>query len=107
MDSIDFFISYTKADEDWAQWIAWQLENAGYKCLIQAWDFTVGSNWVEKMDQGTYAKRIVLVYSLDYLNAVYVRPEWQAAFAKDPTGEKGNILGVKVRECRPDGLLRP
>jgi hypothetical protein len=25
----DFFISYTKADKSWAEWIAWTLEAAG------------------------------------------------------------------------------
>jgi hypothetical protein len=25
----DFFISYTGADRRWAEWIAWQLEEAG------------------------------------------------------------------------------
>jgi len=26
----DFFISYNSADRTWAEWIAWQLEEAGY-----------------------------------------------------------------------------
>jgi hypothetical protein len=26
----DFFISYNKTDRQWAEWIAWQLEGAGY-----------------------------------------------------------------------------
>ncbi len=29
----DLFISYTSADDDWAEWIAWQLESAGYTTL--------------------------------------------------------------------------
>ncbi|MBV5337401.1 MAG: toll/interleukin-1 receptor domain-containing protein, partial [Deltaproteobacteria bacterium] len=33
----DFFISYTGADKNWAEWIAWQLEEAGYQVVIQAW----------------------------------------------------------------------
>jgi hypothetical protein len=35
----DFFISYTSADRAWVEWIAWELEAAGYRTLIQAWDF--------------------------------------------------------------------
>lgn len=27
---VDFFISYTGADQDVAVWIAWELEDAGY-----------------------------------------------------------------------------
>ncbi len=36
----DFFISYTSADETWATWIAWVLEEAGYTTLVQAWGFS-------------------------------------------------------------------
>ena len=48
-DKIDFFISYTAADRAWAEWIAWQLEDADYSTVLQAWDFKSGSNFVEKM----------------------------------------------------------
>ena len=38
----DFFISYNREDRKWAKWIAWQLEEAAYKVVIQAWDFRPG-----------------------------------------------------------------
>ena len=38
----DFFISYNKADLAWAEWIAWQLEEADYTTEIQAWDSQFG-----------------------------------------------------------------
>ncbi len=38
-NQVDFFISYTGSDEAWATWVAHQLETAGYRVLIQAWDF--------------------------------------------------------------------
>lgn len=30
----DFFISYNQADRAWAEWIAAQLEEEGYTCII-------------------------------------------------------------------------
>jgi len=105
MEKLAFFISYTTVDRNWAEWIAWQLEDAGYKCHIQAWDFISGSNFVQEMDQGTKAQRTLLVLSPDYLNSSFTKPEWQAAFAQDPIGENRKILAVKVRECQPEGLL--
>ena len=34
-DQADFFISYTNANKDWAEWIAWVLEEEGeYKTII-------------------------------------------------------------------------
>ena len=35
----DFFVSYTQSDRAWAEWIAWLLEEDGYRVLIQAWDY--------------------------------------------------------------------
>ena len=38
----DFFVSYTAADQAWAEWIADQLEAAGHTTVLQAWDFRPG-----------------------------------------------------------------
>jgi len=102
----DFFISYNKADREWAEWIAWQLEEAGYTTVLQAWDFRPGSNFVLDMQRASgEAQRMIAVLSPDYLAALYTQPEWAAAFARDPTGEKGTLLPVRVRECDLKGLL--
>ena len=45
----DFFVSYTSADRTWAEWVAWQLEQAGYRVIVQAWDFEPGDNFVVRM----------------------------------------------------------
>ncbi|MEA2573278.1 MAG: hypothetical protein QOH93_576, partial [Chloroflexia bacterium] len=102
----DFFISYNKADKDWAEWIAWELEEAGYSIVLQAWDFRPGSNFVLDMQQAAIeATRTIAVMSPDYLAALFTQPEWAAAFAQDPTGSKRTLVPVVVRECDPKGLL--
>jgi len=107
----DFFISYTKSDREWAEWIAWILEENGYTTILQAWDFRPGSNFVLEMDRAAReADRTIAVLSQGYLDALYTHPEWAAAFAQDPKGEKGTLLPVCVRDCDPDalkGLLGP
>jgi phage replication-related protein YjqB (UPF0714/DUF867 family) len=42
MAAADFFVSCTGADQAWAEWIASQLEEAGYSTVLQAWDFRLG-----------------------------------------------------------------
>jgi hypothetical protein len=102
----NFFISYNKADSIWAEWIAWQLEEAGYTTVLQAWDFRPSENFVIKMNKAIQdSERTVAVLSPDYLSAFFTYPEWAAAFAKDPTGYKGVLLPVRVRECDLTGLL--
>src|SRR5215468_7914028 len=103
----DFFISYNSGDRSWAEWIAWQLEEAGYTTVLQAWDFRPGGNWALDMQQAdVHARRTLAVLSPDFLTSAFTQPEWAAAFAQDPTGEKGVLVPVRVRTCNPEGLLR-
>jgi TIR domain len=104
--AVDFFISYTKADLPWAEWIAWQLELAGHKILIQAWDFRPGRNFVLEMDRACHeAEQTVAVLSPSYLQAAYTHSEWAGAFARDPQGERSLLLPVRVLDCHLKGLL--
>lgn len=103
----DFFISYTQADQAWAVWIAWVLEEAEYRVLIQAWDFVPGSNWVKGMQDGAeHATRTIAVLSDDYLESVYAGAEWRAAWGDDPAGAERKLLVIRVRECERPGLLK-
>jgi tetratricopeptide (TPR) repeat protein/SAM-dependent methyltransferase len=102
----NFFVSYNHKDTTWAEWIAWQLEDGGYSTVIQAWDFGAGQNFVLAMQKAAAeSERTIAVLSADYLKSHFTAPEWAAAFARDPTGEKGILVPVRVRECNPEGLL--
>lgn len=102
----DFFISYTAVDRAWAEWIAWQLEDAGYRVLVQAWDFVPGSNWAVRMQQGMAdAQRTIALLSDSYLRSVYGQAEWQAAQAADPLGFARRLLPIRVEDCPRPGLL--
>jgi hypothetical protein len=103
---VDFFVSSTRVDEAWAVWIAWQLEAAGYRVRIQAWDFTAGAHFVQEMHQAVQrAARTVVVLSAAYPASRFAAPEWQAAWAADPLGQDRKLLVVRVEECAWPGLL--
>ncbi len=51
------------------------------------------------------AERIIIVLSHDFLSSSFTPSEWAVFFKKDPTGEKGLIVPVRVRKCKLDGLL--
>ena len=95
----DFFVSYNKADREWAEWIAWQLEESGYTTVLQAWDFLAGatssSTWTQppnKLHHRASSRQTIST-------SKFTRAEWAAAFANDPTGEQGLLLSVRVRPC--------
>ncbi len=105
---VDFFISYTAADRAWAEWIASQLEAAGFTTVLQAWDFRPGSDFVHQMQQATQrADRTIAVLSPAYFGSRFGEAEWRVAFRKDPTGESGVLVPVRVEECDPRGCFRP
>ena len=102
----DFFISYNRHDKAWAEWIAWTLEEDGYTVVIEAWDFRAGGNFALDMHRAaSEAERTIAVLSTNYLNGQFTHPEWAAAFAQDPTGEKHLLVPVRVGACEPAGLL--
>ena len=39
------------------------------------------------------------------MDSEFTQPEWNAAFAQDPTGERGLLLPIRVRDCALGGLL--
>jgi hypothetical protein len=104
----DFFVSFNSADKEWAEWISWTLEEAGYEVVFQLWDFRPGENFVLKMHsaaEGT--RRTVLVLTDHYLKAEYTQPEWAAALVDDPRGERRKLIPLRVDPCQPSGLLKP
>jgi TIR domain len=102
----DVFIGYTSADARWAEWIAWQIEEAGYSVILQARDFRPGTNFVSEMGRAiSNVKRTRAIFSPHYLNALYTQPEWAAAFKQDPKGKQGILVLVRIQECEFTGLL--
>ncbi|MBX3667975.1 MAG: TIR domain-containing protein [Rhodocyclaceae bacterium] len=102
----DFFVSYNKDDAGWAQWIAWQVEEAGYSVLIQAWDFLPGQDWVRNMDQALLkAPRLLAVQSPSWRASRHAQAEWREYYRIDPDSDRALILPVRVHAFERRGLL--
>ncbi|MDQ3274937.1 MAG: toll/interleukin-1 receptor domain-containing protein [Actinomycetota bacterium] len=97
---LDFFVSYTRVDQAWAEWISLVLERAGYRVVVQAWDFGAG-NFLEQMERAVRsARRVLPVMSEAYLRSRYGTAEW-TAFAKDPS----MIVPVQIEDIETRSLL--
>jgi hypothetical protein len=109
MANSKLFVSYTHEDAAWAEWIAWQLERAGYPTTLQAWDSRPGNDFVAWMDRAIReADRVVAVLSPAYEQAAsFTVPEWTAALGRDPTGELGVLVPVRVAAFTPGGCGAP
>lgn len=94
----DFFISHTGADKDWALWIAWILEEAGYSTIVDAWDFPKGESFIDCMNEGMVnCKRMIVVASPEYWKANYTNPEWKYFFKRESESREIVMLLVEVR----------
>lgn len=99
----EFFISYSPADERWATWLAWELETAGagYRTLLQSWDFAPGADFDDFAYRGVReAAAVLVVWSPNYVAARHTNPEWRAALDADP----GKLLAVRVAGCSLEAL---
>lgn len=99
-----FFISYNKHDRQVAEWIAYELEEAGYGVIIQAWDFK--ANWIHEMDNAMQTcSRTIAVLSPHYVNAEYTFTEWANAFKDDAKGTQDKLVTIRVADFEPGGIL--
>ncbi len=99
---VDFFVSHTGRDTGWAEWLAWQLEQAGYHVELDAWDWTPGEDFVARMQQALErADRLLAVCTEAYFASTFGGAELRAAFAGSAAVE-GRIVPVLVEPvCVP------
>ena len=100
---LDFFVSYTGRDEDWAIWVAHRLELAGYRVVLQAWDFGAG-NFIAQMDDAIQrAERLLAILSEPYLASNWGRTEW-AAYLKM---SESRVIPVQIEDITTRSVLGP
>ncbi|MHB9861650.1 FxSxx-COOH system tetratricopeptide repeat protein [Streptomyces sp. YIM S03343] len=98
-----WFVSHAGADRAWAEWVAWQLLDAGYQVELDYWDWGAGDNFVLKMNAALERGRFLALFSPAYFEPErFTTPEWNAVVAMQ---EK--ITPVRVAEAVCPAILRP
>ncbi len=97
----DFFISRAGADKEVAVRIADLLVAAGRKVYIQDYDFAIGHDFLERMENGLgRSRRVLSVVSEAYFDeSRFTLPELRAAFRKDPSGRERRLVIVRAADC--------
>src|SRR5260370_15548635 len=85
-DRVDFFVSHAGRDGAWAEWVAWQLIDAGYTVELDVWDWAAGRNFVTAMSEAlARADRVVALFSAAYFEPErYTAEEWSASLVHLP-----------------------
>lgn len=71
----DFFVSFSSADKAWAEWIAWQLLEAGYSVELQGWTWGPGANFPLEMDRVAERLKTDVILTTDHRRFRAVRPD--------------------------------
>jgi hypothetical protein len=112
-DQVDFFISHAGADRAWAEWVAWQLTEAGHSVELDVWDWAAGQNFILQIsDALDRAGRVIALWSAAYFSSSrYTGAEWSAAWASGVPGHRdGRLVPLRIESVAADqvpGLLRP
>ncbi|MCX5367239.1 FxSxx-COOH system tetratricopeptide repeat protein [Streptomyces sp. NBC_00124] len=96
-----WFVSHAGADRAWAEWIAWQLEDAGHRVELDYWDWGAGDNFVLRMNAALERGRMLALFSPAYFELDrFTTPEWTAVMAR-----KEKIVPVRIAEATPPAIL--
>src|SRR3954468_1091597 len=104
---VDFFISHAGRDTGWAEWLAWQLQQAGYSVELAVWDWAPGEDFVARMAAALErADRLLAVCTEAYFASAFGGAELRAAFAQSAAAQ-GRIVPVVVEPVTLPPLYAP
>ncbi|MFF7452559.1 MULTISPECIES: FxSxx-COOH system tetratricopeptide repeat protein [unclassified Streptomyces] len=96
-----WFISHAGADRAWAEWVGWQLLDAGHDIELDYWDWGAGDNFVLKMNAALERGRFLALFSPAYFEPErFTTPEWTAIVAS-----KEKITPVRIAKTTVPAIL--
>lgn len=100
------FVSYTKHDKQWAEWIGQRLGEFGHTAYVHDWEpiTDIGAWMEERLKQ---ADMVLCVVSRQYLEAPFSSWERRAAQWAVTLGREGFLRLVFVEDAEPPLLLAP
>lgn len=97
---VDFFISHAGADRAWAEWVAWQLIDAGYTVELDVWDWAAGRNFVTAMsDALSNCRQVIALFSTAYFDrSRYTTQEWSSSLIHASGLQPDRLIPLRVEE---------
>ena len=98
-----FVLSYAAADRAWAEWVAWQLKDAGYTVMLDVWSWEAGSSFHSLLTQFGDSDVVVALFSAAYFEAaLWTRAELNAALAAG----RGRVVPLRLDDTTPLTVLQ-
>jgi hypothetical protein len=108
----DAFISYNKADVDFAEKLVKRVERETIngepiKVFFAEWDIEPGENILLRIEEAEPSSRFIIpILSPDWLNSNWATLERVIPVYDDPAGLKGRIIPIMRRVCEPPPSIR-
>ncbi|MFI6409314.1 FxSxx-COOH system tetratricopeptide repeat protein [Streptomyces sp. NPDC050548] len=97
------FVSYAGPDRAWAEWVAWQLQDAGYEVVLDHWNWGAGDNFILKMNAALASGRILALFSEAYFDPNrFTTDEWTAVLAA-----KQKLIPLRIDASPAPPILLP
>ena len=101
------FVSHASEDDAFVDWLGWQIEDLGYRAIIDHWDFAAHRSFITQMDRAlSDGARLLAVISPPFVASPHCRTEWEMAYQADPDGQKGLVVCGRVAACEPPAILK-
>jgi hypothetical protein len=103
----DFFLSRRGSVAEIAREVADVLTEAGYKILVQDYDFLLGDSVIERMHEGVKdARDLIILFSHDYEQSPYCRKEFTSFEAQRLRAlEERHTIILRCEDAPLPGLL--
>ncbi|HSV65008.1 MAG TPA: toll/interleukin-1 receptor domain-containing protein [Mycobacteriales bacterium] len=103
---VDFYVSHAGTDEDWATWIAQQLEDAGYTVELDVWNWAAGIDVIDATQRALdRADRVLAVWTPEYFIRTWAQLEHRVSFAA-AQAQPGWLVPIVVRSCPDEAIPR-
>lgn len=105
LENYDMFISYNKADVEFAERLVKRIEQEQFKgrrlkCFYDSWDIEPGENILLKIEEGLSCSRFIgLIMSPEWLKSDWTTLERVIPVYQDPSGIKARIIPILRRNC--------
>lgn len=95
------FISHAGTDRAWAEWVAWQLTDAGCSAFLDVRDITVGENFLTRIERELdAANAVVVLLSADWAASRFAAAEVRAGMPLVVVRLDGTPVPVELREVQ-------
>ncbi len=96
---VDFFISYSYKDEEYALWIDKILRDNGFTTITEIFNFNADSNIETEIEKVCKeVKHIIAIISNNYLSSDFSRKEWNIFLLQNNKSKSKGILPIVVEE---------